>query len=87
MGEWRDKVLTTVGAALTVRAVSNALVESRGGLVITSSVLGRYAMSSSFSSATKYAGGGIAETVRLELLGTPGVDVNELLIRPRGATP
>ena len=131
---WRDMVLTNIlGTALTVRAVSTALVESRGRLVITGSVLGRYAMSSSFYSATKHAVAGIAETVRLELLGTgvgvtlvepgpvattfsatagptvgevpelssddvaravlfalsqpPGVDINELLIRPHGATP
>ena len=100
--------------------------------MITGSVLGRYAMSSSFYSATKYAVAGIADPVRLELLGTgvgvtlvepgpvattfsgtagpagdvpevaavdvaravlfalsqsSGVEVNELLIRPHGATP
>jgi len=130
---WEDMIVTNVlGTALTVRAVSNALVERRGRLVITGSVLGRYAMSSSLYSATKYAVAGVAETVRLELLGTgvgvtliepgpvatkfsettepavhgpelaavdvaravlfalsqpPGVDVNQLLIRPHGATP
>ncbi len=130
---WRDMVLTNVlGVALTVRAVVNALVASQGRLVITGSVLGRYAMSSSFYSATKHAVAGIAETVRLELIGTgvgvtlvepgpvatafaagaaaggagpalgrddvasavlyalsqpTGVDVNELLLRPHGATP
>ena len=130
---WRDMVLTNVlGTALTVRAVSDALVASRGRLVITGSVLGRYAMSSSLYSATKFAVTGIAETARLELLGTgvgvtlvapgpvatsfagssamsssapalapddvaravlfvlhqpDGVDINEVLIRPHGATP
>lgn len=130
---WRDMVLTNVlGTALTVRTVAEALVLSRGRLVITGSVLGRYAMSSSFYSATKHAVAGIAETVRLELSGTgvgvilvqpgpvatgfagaatgsqlspalssddvaravlfaltqpPGVDVNELVLRPHGATP
>lgn len=130
---WRDTVLTNVlGTALTVRAVAEALVLSRGRLVITGSVLGRYAMSSSLYSATKFAVAGMAETVRLELAGTgvgvtlvqpgpvatgfagadpgthlnpalssddvaravlfaltqpPGVDVNELLLRPHGATP
>jgi NADP-dependent 3-hydroxy acid dehydrogenase YdfG len=130
---WRDMVLTNVlGVALTVRAVTNALVASQGRIVITGSVLGRYAMSSSFYSATKHAVAGIAETARLELVGTgvsvtllepgpvatafaggapssgtspalepddvaravlyalnqpPGVDVNELLLRPHGATP
>ncbi|MGN6687563.1 MAG: SDR family oxidoreductase [Actinomycetales bacterium] len=130
---WRDMVLTNVlGAALTVRAVSDALVATRGRLVITGSVLGRYAMPSSLYSATKHAVAGIAETARLELLGTgvgvtllapgpvatafaggpgeatpgpslastdvaravlfaltqpAGVDINEVLLRPHGATP
>lgn len=130
---WRDMVLTNVlGTALTVRAVSDALIASRGRLVITGSVLGRYAMGSSFYSATKFAVTGIAETARLELLATgvgvtllapgpvatsfagisamsssaptlapadvaravmftlnqpEGVDINEILIRPHGATP
>lgn len=130
---WRDMVLTNVlGTALTVRAVSDALVLRRGRLVITGSLLGRYAMSGSLYSATKYAVAGITGTVRKELLGTgvgvtliepgpvttgfagadpalstkpelssddvaravlfaltqpPGVEVNELLLRPHGATP
>jgi NADP-dependent 3-hydroxy acid dehydrogenase YdfG len=130
---WRDMVLTNVlGTALTVRAVCDALALRGGRLVITGSVLGRYAMSGSLYSATKYAVAGIAETVRLELSGTgvgvtliepgpvatgfasadtttapkpelssddvaravlfaltqpPGVDINELLLRPHGATP
>ena len=130
---WRDMVLANVlGVALTVRAVSDAIVVSQGRIVITGSVLGRYPLSSSFYSATKHAVAGIAETARLELLGTgvavtliepgpvatafageggpaagspaldsadvaravlfalsqpPGVDINEMLIRPHGATP
>jgi len=130
---WRDMVLVNVfGAALTVRAVSDALVASRGRLVLTGSVLGRYALRSSFYSATKHALVGVAETARLELVGTgvgvtllnpgpvetgfggggpsssggpalssadvaravlfalsqpPGVDINEILLRPHGATP
>ncbi|WP_440305333.1 SDR family oxidoreductase [Jatrophihabitans sp.] len=130
---WRDMVLTNVlGVALTVRAAAEALIASRGRLVITGSVLGRYAMASSFYSATKHAVAGIAETARLELLGTGvgvtliapgpvattftgasatanggatltsedvartvlfaldqpvGVEINEILFRPHGATP
>ena len=131
---WREMVLTNVlGTALTVRAVAPALCNSRGRLVITGSVLGRYAMGGSLYSATKFAVAGIAETARLELLGSgvgvtllqpgpvatsfagaeptttaeqpaltpedvslavmyvldqaPGVEINELLLRPHGATP
>lgn len=130
---WRDMVLTNVlGVALTVRATADALVDSGGRLVVTGSVLGRYAMASSLYSATKFAVAGIAETVRLELAGTgvgvtliepgpvatgfaagaaraggvaaldgddvaravmfalsqpSGVEINELLLRPHGATP
>lgn len=129
---WRDMLLTNVlGVALTVRAVADPLVAARGRLVITGSVLGRYAMGSSFYSATKHAVAGVAETARLEFVGTGvgvtliapgpvatafagatppgsrpalaaadvasavlfaldqagGVDVNEILLRPHGATP
>lgn len=129
---WRDMVLTNVlGVAVTVRAVVEALVASQGRIVITGSVLGRYAMGASLYSATKHAVAGIAETLRLELVGTGvgvtlvepgpvatdfagatagaagpaldredvarvvlyalsqprGVEINELLLRPHGATP
>lgn len=130
---WREMILTNVlGTALTIRAVAEALISSQGRLVITGSVLGRYAMSGSLYSATKYAVAGIAETIRLELSGTgvgvtliepgpvatgfggatspvadfpalssedvartvlftltqpSGVDINEILLRPHGATP
>lgn len=130
---WRDMVLTNVlGAALTVRAVSEALIASGGRIVLTGSVLGRYTMRSSFYSATKHALVGIAESARLELVDSgvgvtlvnpgpvatglggggpaapgapvlastdvaravlfalsqpPGVDVDEILVRPQGATP
>lgn len=128
---WREMVLTNVlGTALAVRAVLPALVARRGRLVLTGSVLGRHALPGSLYSATKFAVAGIAETVRLELVGTgvgvtlvepgpvatpfagggdptgpalgaddvaravcfalaqpDGVEVNELLLRPHGATP
>lgn len=77
---WREMVLTNVlGTALAVRAVLPALLASRGRLVLTGSVLGRHALSGSLYSATKFAVAAIAETVRLELVGT-GVGVT--LIAP-----
>ena len=130
---WREMVLTNVlGTALTVRAVAPALCSSRGRLILTGSVLGRYAMAGSLYSATKSAVAGIAESARLELIGTgvgvtllepgqvdtsfagasvgdggapalapedvgrsvmyvldqpDGIEINELLLRPHGATP
>ena len=43
--EWKSMVLTNVyGAALTIRAVYDALVEHKGHLLLTSSVAGRRAL-------------------------------------------
>jgi len=129
---WDATVRTNLlGTALTARAVLPALVASSGRLVIVGSVLGRYTMSGSLYAATKAGVAGLAEAIRLELVGTgvsvnlvapgpvdtafagarpgaggaalttgdvvravrfvieqpAGVDVNEILIRPHGATP
>ncbi len=129
---WDATVRTNLlGTALTSRAVLPALIASRGRLLITGSVLGRYTMPGSLYAATKAGVAGLAEAIRLELIGTgvsvsliapgpvdtefagsrpgtghaalapddvvravrfaidqpAGVDVNEILIRPHGATP
>src|ERR671922_217912 len=77
---WREMVLTNVyGVALTIRATLAALKESRGHLVLTSSVAGRRALPGSLYSATKWAVTAMGEAARLELDGT-GVRVT--LIEP-----
>src|SRR5207302_8449371 len=53
---WREMVLTNVyGAALTLRATIPALKESRGHLLLTSSVAGRRVIPGSLYSVTKHA--------------------------------
>src|SRR5829696_4377618 len=53
--EWKEMVLTNVyGAALTIRAAYDALVESKGHLLLTSSIAGRRALPGSFYSVTKH---------------------------------
>ncbi len=77
---WREMVLTNVyGAALTIRACYDALVESRGHLLLTGSVAGRRAIVGSLYSCTKFAVTAMGEAARLELNGT-GVRVT--LIEP-----
>jgi NADP-dependent 3-hydroxy acid dehydrogenase YdfG len=77
---WRAMVLTNVyGAALTIRATLPALKDSRGHLLLTSSVAGRRALPGSLYSATKWAVTGMGEAARQELNGT-GVRVT--LIEP-----
>ncbi|HZT44888.1 MAG TPA: SDR family oxidoreductase [Gaiellaceae bacterium] len=77
---WRAMVLTNVyGAALTIRACYDALVASRGHLLLTSSVAGRRALPGSLYSCTKHAVTAMGEAARLELSGT-GVRVT--LIEP-----
>jgi NADP-dependent 3-hydroxy acid dehydrogenase YdfG len=77
---WKDMILTNVyGAALTIRATLPALKESRGHLVLTSSVAGRRAVPGSVYSASKWAVTGMGEAVRQELNET-GVRVT--LIEP-----
>ncbi len=77
---WRSMVLTNVyGAALTIRACYDALVESRGHLLLTGSVAGRRAVPGSLYSCTKWAVTAMGESARQELNGT-GVRVT--LIEP-----
>jgi NADP-dependent 3-hydroxy acid dehydrogenase YdfG len=77
---WRAMVLTNVyGAALTIRACYDALVESTGHLLLTGSVAGRRALPGSLYSCTKFAVTAMGEAARLELNGT-GVRVT--LIEP-----
>jgi NADP-dependent 3-hydroxy acid dehydrogenase YdfG len=77
---WRAMVLTNVyGAALTIRACYDALVESKGHLLLTSSLAGRRALPGSLYSCTKFAVTAMGEAARLELNGT-GVRVT--LIEP-----
>lgn len=77
---WREMVLTNVyGAALTVRATIPALKESRGHMLLTSSVAGRRVIPGSFYSVTKHAVTAMGEAVRQDLDGT-GVRVT--LIEP-----
>jgi NADP-dependent 3-hydroxy acid dehydrogenase YdfG len=66
--EWRSMVLTNVyGAALTIRAAYDALVDARGHLLLTSSVAGRRALPGSFYSVTKHAVTAMGEAARQEL--------------------
>ncbi len=77
---WRLMVLTNVyGAALTLRATIPALKESRGHLLLTSSVAGRRALPGSMYSATKHAVTAMGEAARQDLDGS-GVRVT--LIEP-----
>jgi NADP-dependent 3-hydroxy acid dehydrogenase YdfG len=78
--QWREMVLTNVyGAALTIRATIPALTESRGHLLLTSSVAGRRALPGSFYSVTKHAVTAMGEAARQDLNGT-GIRVT--LIEP-----
>jgi NADP-dependent 3-hydroxy acid dehydrogenase YdfG len=80
---WKSMVLTNVyGAALTIRATMPALKESKGHLLLTSSVAGRRALPGSLYSATKHAVTAMGEAARQEL-NDSGVRVT--LIEP-GAT-
>jgi NADP-dependent 3-hydroxy acid dehydrogenase YdfG len=73
-------VLTNVyGAALTLRATIPALRESRGHVLLTSSVAGRRALPGSLYSVTKHAVTAMGEAARLDLNGS-GVRVT--LIEP-----
>jgi NADP-dependent 3-hydroxy acid dehydrogenase YdfG len=65
---WRSMVLTNVlGAAYTIRATLPALKESRGHVLITSSVAGRRALSGSLYSATKHAATAMGEALRQDV--------------------
>jgi NADP-dependent 3-hydroxy acid dehydrogenase YdfG len=75
---WREMVLTNVyGAALTLRATIPALTESRGHLLLTSSVAGRRVLPGSLYSCTKHAVTAMGEAARQDLHGT-GVRVTVL---------
>ncbi len=77
---WREMVLTNVyGAALTIRATVPALTESKGHLLLTSSVAGRRVLPGSLYSCTKHAVTAMGEAARQDLNGT-GVRVT--LIEP-----
>ena len=77
---WRDMVLTNVlGAAYTARAAIPGLKDSRGHLLLTSSVAGRRALPGSLYSATKHAVTAMGEALRSDLNDT-GVRVT--LIEP-----
>jgi NADP-dependent 3-hydroxy acid dehydrogenase YdfG len=77
---WREMVLTNVyGAALTLRATIPALTDSRGHLILTSSVAGRRVLPGSMYSCTKHAVTAMGEAARQDLHGS-GVRVT--LIEP-----
>src|SRR5919198_5117229 len=77
---WKSMVLTNVyGCALTIRATMPALRESKGHLLLTSSVAGRRALPGSLYSASKHAVTAMGEAARLDFNDT-GVRVT--LIEP-----
>jgi NADP-dependent 3-hydroxy acid dehydrogenase YdfG len=78
--EWKDMILTNVyGVALTIRATMQALKDSKGHLLLTSSVAGRRALQGSLYSASKHAVTAMGEAARLDFNDT-GVRVT--LIEP-----
>ena len=65
---WKDMILTNVyGAAISIRAALPALQESKGDVLVMSSVAGRRVLPGSLYSATKHAVTAMAEAVRLEV--------------------
>ncbi len=78
--QWKEMLLTNVyGAALTVRATIPALKETRGHLLLTSSVAGRRVLPGSLYSVSKHAVTAMGEAARQDLEGS-GVRVT--LIEP-----
>ena len=68
---WRSMVLTNVlGAAYTIRATLPALRDSRGHLLLTSSVAGRRSLPGSLYSSTKFAVTAMGEAARQDVNGT-----------------
>jgi NADP-dependent 3-hydroxy acid dehydrogenase YdfG len=68
---WREMVLTNVyGVALTLRATIPALKESRGHVLLTSSVAGRRVLPGSLYSCTKHAVTAMGEAARQDLHGS-----------------
>jgi NADP-dependent 3-hydroxy acid dehydrogenase YdfG len=77
---WREMILTNVyGVALTLRATIPALEQSRGHVLITSSVAGRRVLPGSIYSCTKHAVTALGEAARQDLHGS-GIRVT--LIEP-----
>jgi NADP-dependent 3-hydroxy acid dehydrogenase YdfG len=72
-------VINVYGIYATIRATANALKDSKGHLVITSSIAGRRALKGSLYSATKFAVTGMAEAARQDFNGT---GVRTTLISP-----
>src|SRR3954451_12835212 len=69
--EAKDVVVTNVyGIYATIRATAEALKQTKGHLVITSSIAGRRALKGSLYSATKFAVTGMAEAARQDFNGT-----------------
>jgi NADP-dependent 3-hydroxy acid dehydrogenase YdfG len=69
--KWRSMILTNVyGVALTIRACFDALVESKGHLLLMSSLVGRLVTPGSLYSASKHAVTAMGESARQELNGT-----------------
>jgi NADP-dependent 3-hydroxy acid dehydrogenase YdfG len=66
-----------LGAAYTIRAAIPALKETKGHLLLTSSVAGRRVLSGSLYSATKHAVTAMAEAARQDL-GDTGVRVTSI---------
>jgi len=66
-----------LGAAYTVRAAIPALTDTRGHVLITSSVAGRRVLPGSFYSVTKHAVTAMAEAIRQDLDGS-GVRVTSI---------
>jgi NADP-dependent 3-hydroxy acid dehydrogenase YdfG len=78
--EWDDMLRTNVlGAAYTIRAAIPAVKETKGHILITSSVAGRRPLPGSFYSVTKHAVTAMGEALRQDLNDT-GVRVT--LIEP-----
>ena len=68
---WKEMILTNVyGTALTLRATIPALKESRGHLLLTSSVAGRRVLPGSLYSCTKHAVTAMGEAARQDLHGS-----------------
>ena len=68
---WKEMILTNVyGAALTLRASIPALKQSRGHLLLTSSVAGRRVLPGSLYSCTKHAVTAMGEAARQDLHGS-----------------
>src|ERR671933_2140595 len=78
--EMRSMVLTNVlGVAYTIRATMPHLRETRGHLLLTSSVAGRRALPGSLYSATKHAVTAMGEALRQEVADT---NIKVTLIEP-----